>query len=208
MISRETLCQLWQVSVPTLLKWEALTTIRKQANFAQSSDTHTSQVPAHAYLTLNRDGSYAAAWRLPNTYTVTTDPEQVRMGKSRRIRQRVSTEMAAAEQRGLIRDAAWLRSGRLYFREDRSQDTDPFRACDSYLRRRSQYVDVFERRYFYVGRRHGVLLYEPYSLSRQIPTTSIFQRLIWQEGKRDFQRDKVSYRQALLDQLGYDQLFA
>jgi hypothetical protein len=67
---------------------------------------------------------------------------------------------------------------------------------------------VFERRYFYVGRRHGVRLYEPYDLSRQIPTTSIFQRLIWQENKREFQRDKVSYRQALLDQLGYDLLFS
>jgi hypothetical protein len=108
----------------------------------------------------------------------------------------------------LIRDAAWLRSGRLYFREDRSQDTDPFRACESYLRRRSQYVDVFERRYFYVGRRHGVLLYEPYSLSRQIPTTSIFQRLIWQEGKREFQQEKVNYRKMLFDQTQYEQLFA
>jgi hypothetical protein len=209
MISRETLCQLWQVSVPTLLKWEALSSIRKQANFAQSNETHVSQVPAHAYLTLNRDGSHAAAWRLPNTYYVGVNLKQGRTGKSKRIRQRVSTEMAAAEQRGLIRDAAWLRSGRLYFREDDSQSADPFRACDDYLRKRSRHgLDVFQRRYFYVGKRHSVHVYEPYDLTAQIPVTSIFQRLIWQEGKREFQQEKVNYRKMLLDQMQYNRLFA
>jgi hypothetical protein len=209
MISRETLCQLWKVSVPTLLKWEALSTIRKQANFAQSNETHTSQVPAHAYLTLNRDGSHAVAWRLPNTYFVGVNLKQGRTGKSKRIRQRVSIEMAAAEQRGLIRDAAWLGSGRLYFREDASHNADPFRACDAYLRKRSrQDLDVFQRRYFYVGRRHGVDVYEPYNLTAQTPTTSIFQRLIWQEGKREFQQAKVCYHQMLQDQRQYNRLFA
>jgi hypothetical protein len=209
MISRETLCQLWQVSVPTLLKWEALSTIRKQANFAQSNETHTSQVPTHAYLTLNRDGSHAAAWRLPNTYYVGMDLKQGRTGKAKRIRQSVSTEMAAAEQRGSIRDAAWLRSGRLYFRDDASQTADAFRCCDAYLRRRSRRgLDVFQRRYFYVGRRHSVHVYEPYDLTAQIPTTSIFQRLIWQEGKREFQQAKVRYQQMLLDQRRFNMLFA
>jgi hypothetical protein len=209
MISRETLCQLWQVSVPTLLKWEALSTIRKQANFAQSNETHTSQVPAHTYLTLNRDGSHAVAWRLPNTYFVGVNLKQGRTGKSKRIRQRVSTEMTAAEQRGSIRDAAWLRSGRLYFRDDDSQSDDLFHACDDYLRKRSrQGLDVFQRRYFYVGRRHSVDVYEPYNLTAQTPTTSIFQRLIWQEGKREFQQAKVCYHQMLQDQRQYNRLFA
>ena len=68
-VSRETLCMLWQVSVPTLLAWERIAGIKSQANYAQQNNTAIDHVPHYAYLTLNRDGSYAAAWRLPNTYT-------------------------------------------------------------------------------------------------------------------------------------------
>ena len=63
-ISRDMLCDLWQVSVPALLSWEEIAGIGKQANFAQSNDTSLNNVPAHAYLTLNRDGT----WRLPRLY--------------------------------------------------------------------------------------------------------------------------------------------
>jgi len=72
-ISRDMLCDLWQVSLPTLLAWEDIAGIGKQANFAQSNDTSLDNVPEYAYLTLNRDGSTAAAWDYQIPITSTTN---------------------------------------------------------------------------------------------------------------------------------------
>jgi hypothetical protein len=132
-ISRDMLCDLWQVSVPTLLSWEAISGIGKQANFAQSNDTSLNNVPAHAYLTLNRDGSTAAAWRLPNTYFVHNKSIQQHShtGKATQIRQAVRAEIALAEQRGSIGDAALPRSGKRYFTDDTCYKVDAFKACRS-----------------------------------------------------------------------------
>ena len=57
-----------------------------------------------------------------------------------------------------------------------------FKACGNYLRKLSRRDgDVFERRYFYVGSRHGVRIYEPYNIQTNAQETNINQRLIWQE---------------------------
>lgn len=61
---------MWQVSVPTLLSWQEIVGSGKQTNFAQSNDTSMGNVPEHTYLTFNRGGSTATAWRLPDTYFV------------------------------------------------------------------------------------------------------------------------------------------
>ena len=183
-ISRDLLCDLWQVSVPTLLSWEEIVGIGKQANFAQSNDTSLENVPAHAYLTLNRDGTTASAWRLPNTYFVHNKAIQQHShtGKATHIKQAVRSEIALAEQRGSIGDAALPRSAKRYFTDHASDKLDAFQACDNYLRKLSRKGgNVFERRYFYVGSRHGVRIYEPFNIETNAQETNIFQRLIWQE---------------------------
>ncbi|GAB5492811.1 MAG: hypothetical protein Phog2KO_30260 [Phototrophicaceae bacterium] len=183
-ISRDLLCDLWQVSVPTLLSWEEIAKIGKQANFAQSNDTSLENMPAHAYLTLNRDGSTASAWRLPNTYFVHNKAiqQQSHTGKATHIKQAVRSEIALAEQRGSIGDAALPRSAKRYFTDDISYKLDAFQACETYLRKLSRKGgDIFERRYFYVGSRHGVRIYEPFNIETNAQETNIFQRLIWQE---------------------------
>ena len=64
-----------------------------------------------------------------------------------------------------------------YFTGSEAYKVDAFQACGSYLRKLSHKGgDVFERRYFYVGSRHGVRIYEPYNIK-----INIYQRLIWQE---------------------------
>ncbi|MGB7340272.1 MAG: hypothetical protein WBC91_15345, partial [Phototrophicaceae bacterium] len=183
-ISRDILCDLWQVSVPTLLSWEEIAKIGKQANFAQSNDTSLENVPAHAYLTLNRDGTTASAWRLPNTYFVHNKAIQQHShtGKATHIKQAVRSEIALAEQRCSIGDAALPRSAKYYFTDHASNKLDAFQACETYLRKLSRKGgDIFERRYFYVGSRHGVRIYEPFNIETNAQATNIFQRLIWQE---------------------------
>ncbi len=155
-ISREMLCALWDVSIPTLLKWESLAHVRKQANYAQQNETSIDKVPGHAYLTLNRDGSHSAAWRLPNTYTITDKSiqQRLRTGKSKKIRKAVQCEITQAERRGAIGDAALLSSGKLYFTQKVSSSVDPFHACSDYLRTIGRKDgDLKQRRYFYVGKR-------------------------------------------------------
>jgi hypothetical protein len=210
-ISREMLCELWQVSIPTLLSWEEIAGIGKQANYVQQNDTSLDEVPAHAYLTLNRDGTYAAAWRLPNTYFVKDKSLQQhsRTGKARKVKQAVGVEIALAEQRGSIGDAALPRSAKLYFIEDASHKIDPFRACSDYLRKLSRKGgDVFQRRYFYVGYRHGVRIYEPYNIETNTHETTIYQRLIWQENQTAFVEARSNHRRILADHHQYMTLFA
>ena len=55
-ISHDMLCDLWQVSVPTQSALGKIAGIGKQPNFAQSNNMSPINVPAQAYLTLNRDG--------------------------------------------------------------------------------------------------------------------------------------------------------
>lgn len=201
-ISRETLCQLWRVSTPTLLTWEGVAGIDSQANYAQQNDTTIDRVPAYAYLTLNQDGSYAAAWRLPNNYTVVdqTIQQHSHTGKAKKIRRAVHVEIVQAEQRGSIGDAASLRSGKRYFVRDTHSHASPFRACESYLRKLGRRDgDLSQRRYFYIGQRHGVRVFEAYNLRSGACETNIHQRLIWQEGNDKFVAVKASYRRAVKD---------
>jgi hypothetical protein len=49
------------------------------------------------------------------------------------------------------------------------------------------------RRYFYVGERHGVQIFEPYNLVTNAPGTYLNQRLIWQESDFDFEQLRINY---------------
>ena len=211
-ISRDSLCELWQVSVPTLLAWEDIAGIGKQANFAQSNDTLPDNVPAHAYLTLNRDGKYATAWRLSNTYYVNDRSIQkhTHTGKARHIRQAVQVEISLAEQRGSIGDAALPRFGKCYFTDSDAYKIDAFKACGNYLRKLSRRDgDIFQTRYFYVGSRHGVRIFEPYNIQTNVQETTIFQRLIWQENRNPkFIADRRDFTHMVKDHHEYLSLFA
>ncbi len=195
-ISRDMLCALWDVSIPTLLKWEEIVDIRKQANYAQQNETSIDKVPAHAYLTLNRDGSHSAAWRLPNTYTVKDQSIQQhpRTGKSKKIRKAVQREIVQAERRGALGDAALPDSGKLYFTEHTRSKVDPFHACGDYLRKVGRRDgDLKRRRYFYVGKRHGVQIFEPFNPVTNTPETYLNQRLIWRESDDWFEQARMNY---------------
>ncbi len=211
-ISREMLSELWQVSVPTLLSWEHIAGIGKQANFAQSNDVSLDNVPAYAYLTLNRDGTTSASWRLPNTYYVNNGSIQqhTHTGKATHIRQAVRVEISLAEQRGSIGDAALPRSGKRYFTDSQDYKVDAFKACGSYLRKLGRKDgDIFERRYFYVGSRHGVRIYEPYNIQTNVQETNIFQRLIWQEHRNPtFITERQNFAHIVKDHHDYMALFA
>lgn len=210
-ISRDMLCDLWQVSVPTLLAWEQLAGIGKQANFAQSNDTSLENVPDYAYLTLNRDGSHAAAWRLPNTYFVNDKhiQQHTRTGKATHVKQAIRREIAISEQRGSIGDAALPRSGKRYFTDDVQHKVDAFKACNTYLRKLSRKGgDVFQKRYFYVGERHRVRIFEPFNIATNTRETNIHQRLIWQEGTSQFIAARQQYRQVVEEFATYSELFA
>jgi len=198
-ISRDMLCALWNVSIPTLLKWEELAKIRKQANYAQQNNTSIDNVPSHAYLTLNRDGTYASSWRLPNTYTVTGDLAQhPRTGKAKKVRKAVQREITQAEQRGDLGDAALPVSGKLYFTHKRGQNVMPIKACSDYLRKVSRSnSDVFRRRYFHIGRRHNVTIFEPYDLQTNTQQTHVGQRVIRRESDYRFIDARESYLVAL-----------
>lgn len=182
-IARETLCRLWHTSVPTLLKWEAIGLIGKTANYAQSNDTRVDNVPAHTYLTKNRDGTTAAAYRLPNTYhNRARIKKHDRIGKQRKVRQSVNLEIESHKQGSSISDAARPALGHLYF-----EDTDKHSAFDGaerYIRRLARRDgDVFRKRYFRVGGRWGVTIYEPFNIETNEQETDIAQRDIRQEHK-------------------------
>lgn len=211
-ISRNLLCDLWQVSIPTLLKWEELASIGKQANFAQSNDTSLDNVPAHAYLTLNRDGTTSAAWRLPNTYFVANGSisQHDRLGKADKIKQIVRAEIAFAERRGSIGDAALLRSGKRYFTQYDSSNKDAFKACSDFMRKlgRSRSGDIFETRYFYIGSRHGVRIYEPYNILTNTQEINIYQRQVRGEHlDSTFILAKYNYAKIVGEHYQYMELF-
>ncbi|MEQ8673437.1 MAG: hypothetical protein RLP44_10450 [Aggregatilineales bacterium] len=199
-ISRDMLCSLWDVSIPTLLKWEDIAHVRKHSNYAQQNDTSIDKVPSHAYLTLNRDGSHSAAWRLSNTYTITDKSIQQhhRTGKAKKVRKAVQREILQAEQRGAIGDAALPVSGKLYFTQKAISSVDPFHACSDYLRKVGRRNgDLKSRRYFYVGKRHGVQIFEPYNPVTNAPATYLSQRLIWRESDDWFKHTQANYGRAV-----------
>ncbi len=186
--------------MPTLLTWERIAKIDSQANFAQQNDTAIDRVPAHAYLTLNRDGSYATAWRLPNTYIVADRriKQHSHTGNAKKIRKVIRDEIAQTEQRGSLGDTASLRSGRRYFTEDPHRKSTPFAACDHYLRKLGRRDgDLIQRRYFHIGQRFGMHIFEPYNIQSELQATSIHQRLIWQESQDDFKAMQSVYGQML-----------
>jgi hypothetical protein len=198
------------LSVRSIQAWESIAGIGKQANYAQQNDTSVNEAPKHAYLTLNRDGEHAVAWRLPNTYIVndTSIQHHSRTGKATKIRQAVRIELELAEQRGSLGDAALPRSGRLFFTQDSSHKVSPFRACGDYLLRLSRHDgDISRRRYFYVGKRHGVRISEPYNIVTNAPETYTSQRLIWQENGTEFIRARADFRRIVTDHHQYLALF-
>jgi len=121
-----------------------------------------------------------------------------RTGKAKKVRKAVQREIMRAEQRGDLGDAALPVSGKLYFTHKRGQTMMPLKACSDYLRKvgRSN-GDVFLRRYFHIGRRHNVTIFEPFNVITNAPDTSIGQRLIWRESNMRFVDARGSYRVAL-----------
>ncbi len=115
-----------------------------------------------------------------------------------------AVEISLAEQRGSIGDAALPRFAKRYFTDSEADTIDAFRACGDYLRKLSRKGgDVFERRYCYVGSRHGVCIFELYNIQSQVPETTLYHRLIWQEHRNlDFiikRRNFVRAQRELLD---------
>ncbi|MEQ8675291.1 MAG: hypothetical protein RLP44_08315 [Aggregatilineales bacterium] len=53
------------------------------------------------------------------------------------------------------------------------------------------------RRYFYVGKRHGVQIFEPYNPVTNAPETHLSQRLIWRETDDRFERAQMNYGRAV-----------
>ncbi|MEQ8671750.1 MAG: hypothetical protein RLP44_26635, partial [Aggregatilineales bacterium] len=85
-------------------------------------------------------------------------------------------------------------SGKLYFTERRKSKVDSFKACSDYLRKVGRHDgDMKLRRYFYVGKRHGVTIFEPYNPVTNDPETYLNQRLIWQESDFDFEQARMNY---------------
>lgn len=179
-IARDTLSRLWRVSVPTLLSWEIAAGIGKQANYAQAPDGSTATAPAHAYLNLHRDGSTFSAWRLPNTYYVRSSMKSHdRIGKARKVRQAI-TQIADTAQRGFKTDAALPVQTKRYFVD--SDKSNAYKAAETYVRRIGRNNgDIDTRRYFAVGMRHGVAIFEPFDRDTTYQKTNISQRNIWQE---------------------------
>jgi hypothetical protein len=161
-------------------------------------------------LTLNRDGSFAVAWRLPNTYIVNDASIQhhSRTGKATKIRQAVRIELELAEQRGSLGDAALPRSGKLYFTQNASHKVNPFRACGHYLRKLSRRDgDISRRRYFYVGKRNGFSIFEPHNIFTNTPQTHIAQRQICHKNSPEFISARADFRHTIADHHQYLALF-
>jgi hypothetical protein len=197
-ISRETLCLLWQRCVSTLLAWESVSGIEKQANYAQQNSTALENVPKHAYLTLNRDGTMAAAWRLPNSYKPKTKRNIHRRGKAKRIQKAVQVEVAKARQRGFIGTAALQSFVRLYFDENPASDESPFDACEKLLRKLGkQDADIHRPRYFYIGWRCRVRIFEPFNILSNRQETQLNQRLRKREKQARFITLRDNYRRVL-----------
>ena len=89
-------------------------------------------------------------------------------------------------------------SGKLYFTHKGGQNLTPIKACSDYLRKvgRSN-GDVFRRRYFHIGRRHNVTIFEPYDLQKNAQQTYVGQRMIRRESDYRFVDARDSYRVAL-----------
>ena len=87
---------------------------------------------------------------------------------------------------------------------------DAFKACGNYLRKLGRMNgDIFQRRYFYVGSRHGVRIYEPYNIQTNAQETNIFQRLIWQEHRNPtFISKRGNFAHIVKDHHDYMALFA
>jgi hypothetical protein len=197
-ISRETLSLLWQRSVSTLITWEQVVGIEKEANYAQQNSTALDNVPKHAYLTLNRDGTMAAAWRLPNTYRTNLQARINRRGKAKKIQKAVKVEIALAEQRGSVGIAALPSFTKLYFDEKPDSDEKPFDACEKLLRKiGKEDGDIHRPRYFYVGRRHRVKIFEPYNILSNKQETYLNQRLRKKEKQPRFVTLRDNYRRVL-----------
>ena len=57
--------------------------------------------------------------------------------------------------------------------------------------------DLSQRRYFYVGQRHGVCIYEAYNLFTGVRETDLHQRLIWQESQDEFVAARQYHRRMI-----------
>jgi hypothetical protein len=88
----------------------------------------------------------------------------------------------------------------LYFTQKASSSVDPFHACGDYLRKVGRRDgDLKRRRYFYVGSRHGVQIFEPFNPVTNAPETYLSQRFIWRESDDWFEQARLSYATAVRD---------
>ena len=104
---------------------------------AERELTGTAGAPYRIADPLGKIALHSAAWRLPNTYTITDKSIQQhpRTGKSKKVRKVVQREIMQTVRRGALGDAALLSSGKLYFTEHARSKVDPFHACSDYLRK-------------------------------------------------------------------------
>lgn len=189
-IARDTLMMLWGVTLPTLLTWEAALGVTKTANYAQSADTSIENVPAHAYLTKDANGSEIASWRLPNTYHVPeTIEKHPHVGNTRQVRESVNDINRPFQPATLtghadtsVDNGGLLRMGRLYF--------DDETRCSKHLR---WHQDVFVDHYFLLGWRRKTCIYERYNPVANHQQTGL-DRDFASEYKTDFIRKQVLYR--------------
>lgn len=183
-ISRDTLMALWNVTLPTLTRWEERSGIIKTKNFAQSHETSIDKVPSHAYLCRNReDGSEYTTWQLPNTYHAPkTIQQHPNIGNAAIIREEVKAliDTVPKKHRGSLRvksqpskksGQGTLRLGRLYF--ERKGKRCGWTMCNRHL---IKHGDVFKNHYVRLGTSRGVTLYERFDVATSVQHTRLWQR--------------------------------
>lgn len=127
-ISRQSLGDLFGVSVPTLLQWEASADIRAVPNYVQTHETTPGDdVPAHATVYQTAGGALRPTWRTVNSYV----PPSMEVKDSKRTRLTVRRRCRAT-----VNDSA-------------CSEGQPLRVCGAAVRRDGEGPPApFERRYF------------------------------------------------------------
>lgn len=161
-ISRWTLERLWGRNRRQLRSWEALVGIRTEARYAENTDIHNPQIPAHATLCLDKGGGEFSTWQLSNRiYPANTTISNTK-GQGRKVRSAAnhaynSIETADLKHGGLLRVQ---RTGRLYFteRSGKNGNVSPYKQIDKHL---IKHGDIFQRQHYaYLTTRYGKHIYE------------------------------------------------
>lgn len=188
-ISRELLGVLWNVSIPTLQKWESVSGITYTKNIAQSHNTSINDAPRHAYLCKDRDGKQYISWRMPNTYHA---PEHIKehrnIGNSAIIRKEINRVYESASNScGLLEPStlpaniigqADIRLGRLYF--ERTDKSCGWTKANRHLRKHG---DVFRNHYVRLGKARGTVIHERFDVVTNVQHTDLWQRDFQAEAK-------------------------